>query len=128
MPDSHNETEHAMTQYLLSVHGNDEIYAAVSPDDQQKMFAQVGKFNEDIIAAGVFLFGGGLESATTATVVDASSGETVMTDGPYLETKEHIGGFWIIEAADMDAALAWAAKGSAACMGKVEVRPFQQVP
>ncbi|MCU1366305.1 MAG: hypothetical protein JWN39_1944 [Ilumatobacteraceae bacterium] len=114
-----------MTQYLLSVHGNDEIYAAVPADDQQRMFAQVGKFNEDIMAAGVFLFGGGLESATTATVVDASSGETVMTDGPYLETKEHIGGFWIIEAPDMDAALEWAAKGSAACMGKVEVRPFQ---
>jgi hypothetical protein len=107
------------------VHGNNEIYAAVTPDDQQKMYAQVGTFNEDIIAAGVFLFGGGLESASTATVVDASKGDPIYTDGPYLETKEHIGGFWIIDVADLDAALAWAVKGSAACMGKVEVRPFQ---
>ena len=117
-----------MTQYLLAVHGNDEGDAAVPPEQQQKMYAAVGQFNDDINAAGVFVFGGGLESATTATVVDASSDETVMTDGPYLETKEHIGGFWIIEVADMDAALEWAAKGSAACMGKVEVRPFQQIP
>ena len=114
-----------MSQYLLSVHGNDEGYAAVSPEVQQKMFADVGVFNEEIIAKGIFVFGGGLESATTATVVDASSGDTIMTDGPYLETKEHIGGFWIIEVADLDDALGWAAKGSAACQGKVEVRPFQ---
>ncbi len=114
-----------MSQYLLCVHGNEEIYSAVSSEDQQKMFADVGTFNEDIIAAGVFVFGGGLELASTATVVDASSGETILTDGPYLETKEHIGGFWIIDVADLDAALAWAAKGSAACQGKVEVRPFQ---
>ena len=54
-----------------------------------------------------------------------TDGETVTTDGPFAETKEHLGGFWIIEAPDLDAALAWAAKGSAACMGPVEVRPFQ---
>ena len=59
-----------MSQFLLAVHGNDEQYAAVSPDDQQRMFAQVGKFNEDIMAAGIFVFAGGLESATTATVVE----------------------------------------------------------
>jgi len=63
--------------------------------------------------------------AETATVVDARSGETVLTDGPYLETKEHIGGFWIIDVADLDAALTWAAKGSVPCHGTVEVRPFQ---
>jgi len=116
-----------MTQYLLAVHGNDEMYAAVSPEDTQKMYADTAKFNEEVMAAGIFVFAGGLESATTATVVDASKGETVMTDGPYLETKEHIGGFWILDVADLDAALAWAAKGSAACGGKVEVRPFQSV-
>ncbi|MCU1392934.1 MAG: hypothetical protein JWM34_1362 [Ilumatobacteraceae bacterium] len=114
-----------MAQYLLSVHGNEELYAAVTPERQQQMFTDVSAFNDDITAAGAFVFAGGLELANTATVVDASSGETILTDGPYLETKEHIGGFWVIDVPDLDAALAWAAKGSAACQGKVEVRPFQ---
>ena len=74
------------------------------------------------------MFAGGLHPATSATVVRAQDGDVITTDGPFAETKEQLGGFWIIEAADLDAALAWAAKGSAACMGAVEVRPFQDEP
>ena len=73
-------------------------------------------------------FAGGLHEPSTATVVRDDDGETIITDGPFAETKEQLGGFWIIEVADLDAALAWAAKGSAACMGPVEVRPFQGEP
>ncbi len=114
-----------MSQYLLSVHGSDESVAAVDPSTMQGMFEAVEAFNEEVRQAGAWVYANGLMSASTATVVDATGGETVFTDGPYLETKEHIGGFWIIDVADLDAALAWAAKGSAACQGPVEVRPFQ---
>lgn len=71
------------------------------------------------------MFADGLEQATTATVVDGRGEQPVVTDGPYLEAKEHLGGFWIIEAPDLDVALRLAAEGSKACRGKVEVRPFQ---
>jgi hypothetical protein len=74
------------------------------------------------------VFGGGLHPADTATVVRVKDGEVLTTDGPFAETKEQLGGFWIIEAPDLDAALAWAAKGAAACAGPVEVRPFQEEP
>ena len=117
-----------MTQYLMSVHGNEEEYAAVPEDQWPEMFAAVDAFNQKLQEAGVWVFAGGLEGAETATVVDATGEAPVFTDGPYLETKEHIGGFWVIEAPDLDAALKWAAEGSRACRGKVEVRPFQAEP
>jgi hypothetical protein len=91
----------------------------------QQAFRQVDAFNTELQAAGQWVFGGGLEPADIATVVSAHQGETVMTDGPFAETKEYLGGFWVIEAPDLDAALSLAARASAACMGPVEVRPFQ---
>ena len=74
------------------------------------------------------MFAGGLHPSSTATVVRAQGGKVVTTDGPFAETKEQLGGFWVIQAQDLDAALAWAAKGSEACMRPVEVRPFQELP
>ncbi len=74
------------------------------------------------------MFAGGLHPASTATVVRVQDGEVVTTDGPFLETKEHLGGFWVIEAADLDAALDWAAKATVACQAPIEVRPFQDEP
>jgi hypothetical protein len=115
-----------MTQYLLSVHmveGQDPY-----PDEaaMQKAFADVDTFNAKLQKAGSWVFGGGLETPDTATVVDASKGGDVLTtDGPFAEAKEQIGGFWVIEASDLDAALELAAEASAACAGPVEVRPFQ---
>jgi hypothetical protein len=91
----------------------------------QKAFKQVDTLNEELKRKGIWVFGGGLHAPEIATVVRAQEGDTVITDGPFAETKEQLGGFWIIEAPDLDAALAWAAKASAACMGPVEVRPFQ---
>lgn len=117
-----------MTQYLLSVHGNEEQYAAISEEEMQRAFADVDRFNEQLQSDGVWVFAGGLQGAETATVVDGQGESPVFTDGPYLESKEHVGGFWIIDVADLDAALAYAAAGSKACQGKVEVRPFQAEP
>jgi hypothetical protein len=117
-----------MTQYLLAVHGNEEQYAAIQPEQMQEMFGDVETFNRKLQAEGSWVFGGGLMPAETATVVDGTGDSPVMTDGPYLETKEHIGGFWVIEAPDLDAALKLALEASGACRGKVEVRPFQAEP
>ena len=113
-----------MTQYLLSVHHSPDA-TAPAPEDMQKAFDQVDAFNDEVQAAGAWVFGGGLHPPEIATVVRTDGGETVTTDGPFAESKEQLGGFWIITAPDLDAALEWAAKGSAACMGPVEVRPFQ---
>ena len=114
-----------MTQYLLSVWHDDTYTLDVDGADAQRMFAQVDAFNAEVQAAGAWVFAGGLHPASSATVVRSTNGEVSMTDGPYAESKEQMGGFWVIEAADLDAALDWARKGSAACEGPVEVRPFQ---
>ncbi len=117
-----------MTQYLLSVYPDPSVYT-MSEEELAPMFAATAAFNDELQAAGSFVFGGGLHPAESATVVRADGGgDVTITDGPYAETKEHVGGFWIIEAPDLDTALAWAAKGSAACDGTVEVRPFQDDP
>ena len=113
-----------MTQYLLAVHGPEEQYDTPL-EDMQASFEAVGKFNEKITAAGQWVFGGGLERPSSASVVDNTQGKNVVTDGPYLEGKEHIGGFWVIDVPDLDTALALAAEASEACQGTVEVRPFQ---
>jgi hypothetical protein len=116
-----------MTQYLLSV-WMVEGETVPSEDEMPRLHAAVDKFNAELQAAGAWVFAGGLHPPTTATVVRGQGGQVVTTDGPFAESKEQLGGFWIIEAADLDAALGWAARGSAACEGPVEVRPFQEVP
>ena len=116
-----------MTQYLLSVYmveGED----VPPPEEMAQMYKDVDVVNDEMKAQGAWVFGGGLHPADTATVVRATDGEVLTTDGPFAETKEQLGGFWIIEAADLDAALAWAAKATVACQAPVEVRPFQDEP
>ena len=122
-----------MPQYLMSVHGVDSDYdpdagkfgAYASKEEAESALAATGVFNQKLVAEGYFVFAGGLRSASTATVVDGTGDKPVYTDGPYLESKEYLGGFWVIEAPDLDVALRLAAEGSRACRGKVEVRPFQ---
>jgi hypothetical protein len=115
-----------MPQYVLSV-CHDEPYDDVdfTSPDMQRLGVQVGDFNASLEQAGAWVFGAGLRPASTATVVRASGGDVSMTDGPYAETKEQMGGFWVIEAADLDGALDWAAKAAAACERPVEVRPTE---
>ena len=116
-----------MAEYLLSVHmveGTPEPPADVI----QQMYKQVDVFNQELQDEGAWVFAGGLEPASTATVVRNTDGKVVTTDGPFAESKEQLGGFWVVNAPDLDAALALAARGSAACGAPVEVRPFQQEP
>jgi hypothetical protein len=116
-----------MRQYLLSVAMIDGAPPR-PPDATQRAFEQVDKLNAELQAAGVWVFAGGLQPASSATVVREEGGEVVVTDGPFTESKEHIGGFWVIEVDDLDAALAWASKATKACGDAVEVRPFQVDP
>ncbi|PVG84220.1 hypothetical protein DDE18_00835 [Nocardioides gansuensis] len=118
-----------MTQYLLSVHQAEGDDMPTSMEELQPIFDAVDAFNQKVRDAGAWVFGGGLQGIESATTVDGTGdGAPVVTDGPFAESKEYLGGFWIIEAPDLDAALKWAAEGSAACRGKVEVRPFQEEP
>ena len=114
-----------MTQYLLSVWYAEDYGTDFSDDEIQRIMGQVDAFNEELQSSGAWVFAGGLHPASSATVVRSTSGEVSMTDGPYAESKEQMGGFWVVEAPDLDAALALAGKGAAACEGPVEVRPFQ---
>ena len=114
-----------MAQYLLSVWHDEEYEVDFSSDDAQRQVAQVGQFNTDLEQAGAWVFAGGLQPASSATVLRSADGQVSMTDGPYAESKEQMGGFWIIEATDMDAALEWGRRGADACEGPVEVRPLQ---
>jgi hypothetical protein len=113
-----------MTIYMLSVHHSPDA-PPPSDEDMQQAFQQVDAFNAELQSSGAWVFGGGLHPPTVATVVNAKDADVVITDGPFTETKEYLGGFWIISASDLDAALALATRASAACMGPVEVRPFQ---
>ncbi len=114
-----------MAQYLLSVWHDDEYEVDFDGDDMQRIVAQVDEFNTALEGAGAWVFGGGLHPASSATVVRATGNEVSMTDGPFAESKEQMGGFWVIEAADLDVALDWARRATAACEGPVELRPFQ---
>jgi hypothetical protein len=114
-------------QYLLAVHSV-EGAPAPSPEDMQTVYDQVALVNAELQAAGVWVFGGGLQPPASATVVRADADATTLTDGPFAETKEQLGGFWVIGCADLDEALAWAGKCSRACLGPVEVRPFRPEP
>ena len=107
--------------YLLSV-----IDDATNPGPADEPGA-VDTFNQQLKDDGYWVFAGGLEGLDASTVVDARSGETAITDGPFAETKEYLAGFWVIEAADLDVALELAAGGSKACHRKIEVRPFDGI-
>jgi hypothetical protein len=104
-------------QYMVSV--IDDTTGSATPTEE----AAIDVFNERLATEGHWVFAGGLGSPSTATVIDNRGSETVFTDGPFLESKEYLAGFWIIEAPDLDVALKLAAEGSKACNRKVEVRP-----
>lgn len=117
-----------MSQYLMTVHGPADLDEALggypSEEARDEAFAATERFNEQLREDGHWVFAGGLTSPSTAKVVDGQGESPVVTDGPYLESKEYLAGFWVVEAPDLDTALRLAAEGSAACRGKVEVRAF----
>ena len=106
-------------QYLVSVIFDSD---GLATEDEH---AAIDVFNDRLVAEGHWVFAGGLAAPSSATVIDNRGAEAMFTDGPFLESKEHLAGFWIIKAADLDEALKLAAEGSKACNRKVEVRPFQ---
>ncbi len=116
-----------MSQYLLSVHtasGGESHQEPMTPEQMQAMMKPILALEAEMTASGAFVFSGRLAGPDAATVVRASDGDRVMTDGPFVESKEHIAGFYIINADDLDAALAWADKVTEAIHAPIEVRPF----
>jgi hypothetical protein len=109
--------------YLLGVQ-IDEALPPPTGADWEASVARVGVVNDDMKAKGIWVFGGGLLPSDSATVVRLQNGTTTLTDGPFAETKEQLGGFWVIEVVDLDAALAWAERCAEACRAPIEVRPF----
>jgi hypothetical protein len=112
-----------MKQYLLAVQF-DESAPPESEEEVQAQMARTGKVTEEMKAAGSWVFVGGLQHSHASTVVRPANGTTTMTDGPFAETKEQLGGFWVIQCEDLDQALAWADKCALACGEPIEVRPF----
>ena len=114
-----------MPQYLLSVWHDGDYSVDSSTPDAQRVGAKVGAFNDELQRSGAWVFAGGLRPASSATVVRATGADVSMTDGPYAESKEQMGGFWVVQVADLDAALELAGRAAAACEGPVELRPME---
>jgi hypothetical protein len=116
------ENGEIMPQYLVAIHHPDDYDPSV---ETEAMSNEIHALNREMMAAGARIFVAGLSPASSARSLRAQpDGKVLVTDGPYLETKEHIGGFWVLEAADLDEALAWGRKAAVACRTPVEVRPI----
>ncbi|AVZ70987.1 hypothetical protein SLUN_00625 [Streptomyces lunaelactis] len=114
-----------MTHYLLSVHSVEgEARPPMTDEEMQQSHKQVGIIEQEMKSLGAWVFSGRLHAPDTATVVRMSDGKVLTTDGPFAESREHLGGFYIIEAEDLDAAVAWASKVTEAINAPIEVRPF----
>lgn len=113
-----------MARFLLSVWHDEDYVPDFESPDVQRQFAQVGAFNAELQAAEAWVFADGLRPASAAVVVRAEPGGTATSAGPYAGLEPQMGGFWVIEAPDHDAALGWAEKATIACERPVEVRPF----
>jgi hypothetical protein len=112
-----------MTQYLLALYRDYDL--RIPPEQTRQVWADVGALGDKLRKAGAFVFQGGMDGGPgAATVVRQSGGDFIMSDGPYTETKEHLAGFWIINAADLDEALEWAKLTAAAQQRPIEVRPM----
>ncbi len=117
-----------MAKYMFSVHSVEgDIGAPMTDEEMQQFMKQIHVLEDEMKSAGALIFGGALHEPDTATVVRVSEGDVLTTDGPFAESKEHLGGFYLVEAEDLDAALVWASKVTAATMQPIEVRPFRAV-
>ena len=112
-----------MTNYLIAIHRPDDYDPLIEEDEQ--MSRDIDALNDEMLAAGIQLFVGGLQPVSSAkSLTRQADGQVIVADGAYLKTGEHVGGFWVLRAADMDEALAWGRKAAVACRASVEVRPF----
>lgn len=123
-----------MTQYFLTLPHDSaeeptmESMQEMDPAEMEAVFAAVGEFNTALNESGSFRFAGGLHPPSSAKTVDATADDVVINDGPFVEAPEYVGGFWVIEAADLDAALEWATMASKALQSRIEVRALQDAP
>jgi hypothetical protein len=114
-----------MARYMLSVHSSErEVRPPMTEEEMRQPHKQLGVIEEEMKSSGTWVFSARLHDPDTATVVRESGGEVLTTDGPFAESKDHLGGFYIIEADDLDAALGWAARVTACIKAPIEVRPF----
>jgi len=111
-------------QYLALIYGDQTVWESLSPEERQEVYAQYGAFSEEAQEAGVIVTGEELDSTSTATTVRVRGDETLVTDGPFAELKEALGGYFVLECGSMDDACAWAAKIPGATHGAIEVRPI----
>lgn len=114
-------------QYLLAIQLDESLPQATREAMQQASHNPVRRVDDQMRSSGIWVFAGGLRPADSSTVVRVQNGTTTITDGPFAETKEQVGGFWVIRVPDLDAALAWAEKCAEACGAPVEVRPFDHL-
>ncbi len=118
-----------MTQYLLSTHSVEgQTRPPMTPEEMEQSFQRILALEAQMKSAGAYVFGGGLHGVDTSTVVRVTDGRVLMTDGPFAESKEQLAGIYIVEADDLDAALAWASRTAALIGQPIEVRPFRQMP
>jgi hypothetical protein len=110
-------------KYLLTIYADESAWEDVTPEDSKAIMDAYGAFTQDVNDAGVFVGGEGLQPTATATTVRVRDGERLLTDGPFAETKEQLGGFYLLECKDLDEAVDWAARIPGAAQGSVEVRP-----
>jgi hypothetical protein len=110
-------------RYLLLLYGDESQWAEASPEDIQRSMEDYGKFGEEVTKSGAFIAGEGLEATNAATTVRVRAGEAVLSDGPFAETREQLGGFYLLECRDLDEAVRWASKIPAVFTGSVEIRP-----
>lgn len=110
-------------QYLLMIYQNEAELSKMSPEARQKMSAEYGTYTQSIVQSGHFKAGDGLQPTSTATTVRVRDGKTLTTDGPFAETREQLGGYYLVEAKDLDTAIALAARIPGARDGSIEVRP-----
>ncbi len=114
-------------RYMLLIYGSNEGWASLTPEEQKSIYAEYGAFTQELRAAGAMVAGDPLEGVDTATTVRVRKGERLVTDGPFAETKEHLGGYYIVEAPSVDEAIEWAAKIPGARHGSIEVRPVMEM-
>jgi hypothetical protein len=115
-------------QYMLLIYSNENDWQNQAPEQLQEMYAAYGAFTEELIASGVMQGGSELKPITTATTVRVRGGKTLTMDGPFAETKEQLGGYYLIDVADLDQAIFWAAKIPSALNGSIEIRPVAESP
>ncbi len=111
-------------KYAILIYGDESAWNTMSQEQMNGIYEAYGKYSKDLAGAGILRGGSELKHTNTATTVRVRDGKTLTTDGPFAETKEQLGGFYLIETADLDSALAWAAKCPSAPFGSIEVRPL----